>query len=78
MMKIEVELFGSLNSPHGKKFVKETAGNISIEEFMTKELKYQKKVVGVFVYSVNGKSADKYTILRNGNKLVVLHPVGGG
>ncbi|MCD6311999.1 MAG: MoaD/ThiS family protein [Elusimicrobia bacterium] len=78
LVRIEVELFGPLNSPQGKKFVKEIERNISIEKFMTVELKYKKEVSGFFVYTINGKSADKYTTLRDGNKLGVFHPIGGG
>ncbi|MBA3052187.1 MoaD/ThiS family protein [bacterium] len=78
MVKIKVELFGPLNSPHGKKFIKEIGRNISIEEFMEKELQYQKSAIAFFVYLVNGKRVDKNTILKTGNDLQIFHPIGGG
>ena len=78
MIKVKFELLGIIKSPYGKKFEIEVKKGTTIGDFLTDYLKYKKEIVKFFVSTVAGKKERMETVIKNGDNVVIFHPVAGG
>jgi len=77
--KIEVELFGALKRDKKEnKFTLSLKKEKSIKNVLLEDLNFPEEHIRFFVCMINDNQAKVTHILRDGEKLKVLLPVGGG
>ena len=78
MIKVKFELLGIAKSSCGKKFEIQLEKGTTIEDFLTKKLKYKKEVVRFFDCRIAGKKVRADRVLKRGDSVQLLLPIAGG
>ena len=78
-VKIEVELFGALKRDKKEnKFTLSLKKDKSIKDVLLEDLKFPEEHIRFFVCMINDSQVKNSHVLKDGEKLKVLLPVGGG
>jgi len=76
-MKIKIEILGLLKKPRNlSNFEFEMPDNSAIEDLLLK-LDYCREHCRYILAIINGRRADRHTVLSDGDEVVLTLPVGG-